>query len=153
MKISQLLKKELIKLEIDSQDKESAIAELTELMRNNPEVIDADVFLQNVYEREQLGSTGVGEGIALPHARSIGIKQLVIVFGRSTQGVEFAALDANPVQLIFLIATPKNDVGNYLKTLAHLSRMLRKEYFRKKLLSVTSSDEVLKAFEEMEQET
>ena len=150
MEMSQLLKKELIKLEIDSRDKESAIKELAELMRNSSEVADADLFLHDVYEREQLGSTGVGEGIALPHARSEGMQKLIIVFGRSTKGIDFNALDANPVQLIFLIGTPKDDVGNYLKTLAHLSRLLKKEYFRKKLLAAASCDEVLAVFEEIE---
>lgn len=150
MKISQLLKKELIKLEIDSQDKESAIKELVDLMRNSSEVTDADLFLHDVFEREQLGSTGVGEGIALPHARSEGIQKLIVVFGKSTKGVDFKALDSNPVHLIFLIGTPKEDVGNYLKTLAHLSRLLRKEYFRKKLLAAASCEDVLAIFEEVE---
>jgi len=150
MDMSQLLRKELIKLEIDSQDKESAIKELVELMRNSAEVADADLFLHDVYAREQLGSTGVGEGIALPHARSQGIQKLIIAFGRSTKGLNFDALDANPVQLIFLIGTPKDDVGNYLKTLAHLSRLLKKEYFRKKLLAAVSCDEVLEVFKEIE---
>ena len=150
MKISQLLKPEQIKLELASRDKEAAIRELAELMRNKKEVKDLDKFINDVYEREQLGSTAVGDGIALPHARSEGIEELIIAFGRSSQGLDFDALDAKPVNLIFLIGTPKDDVGTYLKTLAHLSRLLKKEAIRNKLLSAGSPQEIIQTFKEVE---
>ncbi len=150
MKINQLLKKELIKLNIEAEDKNGAIKELLELMRGSSEIDDVDKFLNDVYEREKLGSTGIGEGIALPHARSQGVKQLIIVFGRSLNGIDFDALDQNPVDLIFLIGTPKEDVGSYLKTLAQLSRLLKKEYFRKQLLNAQSAEEVIEIFEQTE---
>jgi fructose-specific phosphotransferase system IIA component len=151
MKICQLLKPELIKLELTSRDKESAIRELAELMRGKKEVVDLDKFIHDVYEREQLGSTAVGDGIALPHARSEGIRELIITFGRSSQGLDFEALDEKPVNLIFLIGTPKDDVGTYLKTLAHLSRLLKKENIRNRLLSANSSQEVIEIFKEVEE--
>lgn len=150
MKVVDLLKKELIKMQIQSKDKEGAIKELLELMKGQPEVVDWEKFLHDVYEREKLGSTGIGDGIALPHARSEGVKKLIIAFGRNFQGINFDALDGKPVSLIFLIGTPKDDVGTYLKTLAHLSRLLKKEYLRRKLLSAQTPKEVLQAFEEVE---
>ncbi len=150
MKITQLLRPDLIKMEITSKDKTSAIRELAELMRNKKEVKDLDKFIHDVYEREQLGSTAVGDGIALPHARSEGISELIIAFGRSSSGLDFDALDAKPVNLIFLIGTPKDDVGTYLKTLAHLSRLLKKETIRNKLLSAGSPQEIIQTFKEVE---
>jgi fructose-specific phosphotransferase system IIA component len=150
MKISELLKKELIKLQITSKDKEAVIRELVEMMRGRPEVKDLEKFLNDVYEREKLGSTAVGDGIALPHARSEGISQLIIVFGRAPEGIDFDALDDKPVQLIFLIGTPKDDIGNYLKTLAHLSRLLKKEHFRDKLLKASTPEEIIDIFKEVE---
>ncbi len=151
MKISELLNLDFIKLDIDSKDKKEAIKEMVDLMQGCDQIESLDSFLEDIYAREKLGSTGIGEGIALPHARSKGIKQIVISFGRSFAGVEFDALDSNPVHLIFLIGTPKDDVGSYLKTLAQLSRLLKKEYFRKKLLSADSKEEILNIFKETEE--
>ncbi|MDP8216174.1 MAG: PTS sugar transporter subunit IIA [Candidatus Kaelpia imicola] len=151
MKISELLSQDLIKLDIESKDKREAVKEVVDLMQDCGQIEDLDSFLNDVYAREKLGSTGIGEGIALPHARSKGVKQLIISFGRSLSGVDFDALDANPVHLIFLIGTPQDDVGNYLKTLAQLSRLLKKEYFRRKLLSADSKEEVLNIFKEAEE--
>ncbi len=151
MKISELLDPALIKLEIESKEKREAVKEMVDLMRNCNQIDDLDSFLEDVYAREKLGSTGIGEGIALPHARSNGVKNLVISFGRSLQGVNFDALDANPAHLIFLIGTPKDDVGNYLKTLAQLSRLLKKEYLRKRLLAAESKEDILNIFKEAEE--
>ncbi|MDD5614072.1 MAG: PTS sugar transporter subunit IIA [Candidatus Omnitrophica bacterium] len=152
MKVSELLKKNLIKLEIEAVDKQGVIKEMVDIMRDCAQIENGDVFLNDVYAREKLGSTGIGDGIALPHARSKGIKQLILVFGRSTEGVEFDALDGNPVHLVFLIGTPKEDVGNYLKTLAQLSRLLKKEHFRKRILAADSEEEIFEIFKEAEEQ-
>ncbi|MDP8253442.1 MAG: PTS sugar transporter subunit IIA [Candidatus Kaelpia aquatica] len=151
MKISELLDSNFIKLDVESKDKREAIKEIVDLMQGCSQIEDLDSFLGDIYAREKLGSTGIGEGIALPHARSKGVKRLTISFGRSLSGVDFDALDANPAHLIFLIGTPFDDVGNYLKTLAQLSRLLKKEYFRKKLLLAESKEEVLSIFKETEE--
>ena len=151
MKISELLDPNLIKLDIESQDKRDTLKEMVGLMEGCSQIEDLKLFLDDVYAREKLGSTGIGEGIALPHARSKGVKNLIISFGRSLHGVDFDALDANPAHLIFLIGTPKEDVGNYLKTLAQLSRLLKKEYLRKKLLLAESKEDILNIFKEVEE--
>jgi fructose-specific phosphotransferase system IIA component len=145
------LKEELINLNLKGKNKKEIIEELAELMKKRKEITNHELFLRGVFEREELGSTGIGEGIALPHARSNGVSQLIIVFGRSIEGVDFDSLDGEPVNLIFLIGTPKEDIGNYLKALAHLSRILKKESFRKKLLSVSKPEEVILAFKEVEE--
>lgn len=150
MKITELLEPGLIKMKVESKDKEEVIKELAELMRGRQEVVDLEKFVADVYEREKLGSTAVGDAIALPHARSEGIKKLILVFGKSSQGIEFDALDGKPVNLVFLIGTPKEDVGTYLKTLAHLSRLLRKEYLRSRLVSAQTPEEVIEIFKEAE---
>jgi fructose-specific phosphotransferase system IIA component len=152
VKISELLRPALIKLDIESKEKKGAIKEVVDLMADCGQIDDPDSFLSDIYAREQLGSTGIGEGIALPHARSKGIKKLVISFGRSLSGVDFEALDESLTHLIFLIGTPKDDVGNYLKTLAQLSRLLKKEYLRKKLLAAKAKEDILDIFKKAEEQ-
>lgn len=151
MKLVELLDKDLIELELKGKNKEEVIRELGEKLKNREEIKDFELFLKDVFAREELGSTGIGEGIALPHARSNGVKKLVLAFGRSPQGVEFNSLDGKAVNLIFLIGTPKEDIGNYLKVLAKLSRLLKKESFRNKIMQASSAQEIIEIFKDIEQ--
>ncbi|MBN2121264.1 MAG: PTS sugar transporter subunit IIA [Candidatus Omnitrophica bacterium] len=148
--ISQYLKKERIILDLKAGSKKEVVAKLAEVLRDQSEIIDFDGFLNDVFERENLGTTGIGLGLALPHARSQAVKSFVIVIGRVDQGMDFNSLDTEPVKLIFLMGTPKEEVQGYLKILAHLTRLLKKEAFRASLLQVSSPQELIEVFKKEE---
>lgn len=145
-KISEHLKKERIILELNASNKKEVIEEMASVLKGAPEIIDFDKFLEDVFQREALGTTGIGQNVALPHARSSNVKDFLICFGRSKKGVEFESLDEEPVHLVFLIGNPKEDVQNYLKTLAHLTRMFKKEDFRNRLLNAQTAEDVIEVF-------
>ncbi len=151
MKISPHLKPERILLQIKSNKKEDTIKELVALIKDSSEIKDSEKFQEDVFEREKIGSTGIGNGIAIPHARSEAVKEFVIVFGRSDIGVDFDAVDNEPVKLFFLMGTPKEkNINNYLKILAHLSRLLTKKALREALLKASTPEEIIKEFEKVE---
>jgi fructose-specific phosphotransferase system IIA component len=131
-------------LELSSTTKLEVIKELIDMLDTAGFLTDADAFLKSVLEREKVGSTGIGKGIAIPHSRTSTVREVVIAIGRSKDGIEFEALDNRPVNLIFLIAAPIESGGLYLKALARLSRLLRYQEFRKELLEAETVDDVLK---------
>ena len=121
MQIKDFLSKEAIKLRLEARTKEEVLEELTTLLEKTGKIIDRKEFLRVIREREELGSTGIGYNIAIPHARSSGVKSLVGAFGISKEGVDFDALDKEPVYLFFMLGAPKNAAGDYLKALATVS--------------------------------
>ena len=151
MKISNYLRSDLIFLDLDAQRKDNAIAKIVELMEKNHVLTDSSAFLSEVLQRESLGSTAIGKGVALPHARTQNVKEIVIAFARLKEGVDFGAEDKEPVRLIFLLGTPLDAVGEYLKVLARLSKLLRDAKIRKGLLKAESPKEVLELFSNAEQ--
>ena len=144
--ISEYLKEERIVLNLKANNKEEAVKNLAEVLRNQSEIVDFDKFLKDVFERENLGTTGIGLSLALPHARTQAVNSFVIAIGRIDGGVNFNSLDAEPAKLIFLMGTPKDEVQSYLKILAHLTRLLKKESFRSDLLEAKTSQEVIGIF-------
>jgi fructose-specific phosphotransferase system IIA component len=151
MKISPYLKPERILLQIKSSNKEDIIRELADLVKSSPEIISVEKFIEDVFERENIGSTGIGNGIAIPHARSEAVKDFVIVFGRSDAGINFSAIDNHPVNLFFLMGTPKEkNINGYLKILAHLSRLLTREALRDALIKAPTAEDIIKEFEKVE---
>ncbi len=150
MEVKGYIREELINLDLLSERKEDAIRELARLMESTQGVIDFDLFLEDVFERERLGTTGIGDGIAIPHARTDAVDQLVIAIGRSARGVEFESLDGKKVKLLFLMGTPKGSVSHYLKILAQLTRLLKEGTFRDKLLEARDKETVVSLFREIE---
>lgn len=148
--ISSLLKKELIILNLKSSDKISAIRELVSLLVQQGVVIDEGEFLRDILKRENLESTGIGLGIAIPHARTKAIRALSLAFGRSKEGVDFSAIDGKPSNLIFLIASPEEEKTKYIMALAKLSRILRKEEVRRKLQEAQTEEEILEIIQQAE---
>jgi fructose-specific phosphotransferase system IIA component len=144
------IREELINLDLLSERKEDAIRELARLMESTQGMIDFNLFLEDVFERERLGTTGIGDGIAIPHARTDAVDQLVIALGRSARGVEFESLDGRKVKLLFLMGTPKGSVSHYLKILAQLTRLLKEGTFRDKLLEARDKEIVVSLFREIE---
>ncbi|RKX71144.1 hypothetical protein DRP53_02680 [candidate division WOR-3 bacterium] len=130
MNLSSLLVPERVNLSLRSKKKESVIKELVGMIKSGK---DADVIISTLIKREQLGSTGIGKGIAIPHCRSLLVNRLEIAVGRSAGGIEFDAIDKKPVYLVFLVIAPPQDPGNqYLLTLGRIVQ-LSKELVKKKL--------------------
>ena len=144
MELTEFISPQLIKLELQSTRKVDAIKELIDLLDRAGYVTDAEAFLKSVLEREKVGSTGIGKGIAIPHSRTATVREVVVAIGRSPAGIDFDALDNKPVQLIFLIAAPVESGGLYLKALARLSRLLRYQEFRNELMEAKTVDDVIK---------
>lgn len=144
MQIKDFLDKKAIKPNLESRTKEEVLEELTTLIEKTGKVSDREEFLRVVREREELGSTGIGYSIAIPHARSSGIKSLVGAFGISKNGIDFDALDKEPVYLFFMLAAPKDAGGDYLKALAIISRFLRRRKSRQFLMKAETVEEIEK---------
>ena len=150
MEIKGYIREELINLDLLSERKEEAIRELAQLMENAEGMVNCERFLEDVFERERLGTTGIGDGIAIPHARTDAVDQLVIALGRSARGVEFESLDGRKVKFLFLMGTPRGSVSHYLKILAQLTRLLKEGAFRDKLLEARDKEIVVSLFREIE---
>jgi PTS system nitrogen regulatory IIA component len=121
---------------------------LCELLKANGRITDADAVKVSLLEREKLGSTGIGQGIAIPHAKCAAIDHVVAALGVSKKGIDFDALDGEPVYLIFLLVAPPDSSGLHLKALARISRLLKDKFFRQALREAKSSDEIQKIIKE-----
>lgn len=150
LRISDFLKPKSIIMEIKSKEKIAAIKELVNHMVENRFVSDGERFLNALAKRENLESTGIGDGIAIPHARTDAVDDLILAFARSPGGVDFSSIDGKPSHIIFLIASPENKKSEYIMALAKLSRLLRKEPVRQQLRAAKSPKEILKIIKENE---
>lgn len=143
LKISNFLKPESIIMEIRSREKIAAIKELVNHMVANKFVDDGEKFRNALAKRENLESTGIGDGIAIPHARTNAVRDLILAFARSPEGVDFSSIDGKPSHLIFLIASPDSKKSEYILALAKISRLLRKKPVREQLRNANNPDEIL----------
>lgn len=151
MKISDYLKEDMICLNLKSSNKKEVIKELGEIIRTCKDITNCDVFINDVLEREKIATTGIGDEIAIPHARTDSVSQFVIALGRAEEGIEFESLDDKKVKLVFLMGTPKTaGINHYLQLLAHLSRLLKKESFRKLLIKAEKPSDIICLFKEVE---
>ena len=142
MKILDILAKEAIVTELRGKTKKEVLEELTDALLENKPQLDRSRLIEILMERERLGSTGIGEGIAIPHGKLEDLDQLALSFGRSTQGVDFESMDGKPVHLFFLLVAPENCAGIHLRALAKIARLLKNNAVRKRLGSVASRDEI-----------
>ncbi|MGQ9799734.1 MAG: PTS sugar transporter subunit IIA, partial [Ignavibacterium sp.] len=150
MKVSEILSKEFIIAELNSTDKESAINELIDLFNNDPRVDDIEKVRQAVFDREKIMSTGVGKGFAIPHGKTDSVKEIIAAFGRKKDGIEYDALDGNPVNLIFLLVGRDTMISAHIKLLSRVSRMMNRDDFRLRLLNAETSEEIMNVFLEEE---
>lgn len=148
MKICDILQQPLIVPELKAQDKEGVLEEMAQFLSGfvDQATASAQDIKGALLAREQLGSTGVGEGVAIPHAKIAGLSQLVACFGRSLPGVTFDAIDDQPVRLIFVLLVPENSAGAHLKALARISRLLKNDTFRAELLQLPDAAALYSAF-------
>ena len=135
MKIIDFLKEGAIIPDLKATDKEGAIKELVVLLEKRREITDKEKIVEIILEREKLGSTGIGQGIAVPHAKTDQVREIVIAFGLSQSGVNFESLDEELVYLIFLVLAPAEATGIHLKVLAKIARLLKDKVFRNSLKS------------------
>jgi len=141
MRISQLLHKESIIANLNARDKKGTLDELALAISKVTTASETDIA-SVLMEREQLGSTGIGGGIAIPHGKLDAVRSIVIGFGLSRQGVEYESLDNKPVHIFFLLLTPENSTGGHLKVLAQISKLLKMDHFKKDLIAAESVDDI-----------
>lgn len=128
MLITDLLDQKSIKLDLEATEKEEALEELVEALAAVKPIGDKKAILKSLVDRENLGSTGIGQGIAIPHGKTDKVNELMAFLGVSKKGVNFDALDGEPVYIFFLLIAPKESAGPHLKALARISRLLRDSY-------------------------
>ena len=150
MKFCDYLREDRTNIHMKARTKDEAIKELAELLRDAEEVTDFDGFVRDVYEREKLASTGIGNRTAAPHARTDEVNRFVIAVGKSEDGIDFDSIDGVPVNVVFLMGTPKSPLGDYLKMLAHLMRLLKERDFVDNLVKAKSAGEVISYFRDAE---
>jgi fructose PTS system EIIBC or EIIC component len=143
MKITELLTKKTILLNIEGNQKESAIDQLVEILYTAGKISNQEEYKAAILKREEQSTTGIGEGIAIPHAKVAAVKEAAIAFGKSSAGVDYESLDGQPAHLFFMIAAPEGANNTHLEALARLSGMLMNEEVRKELLNATKADDVL----------
>jgi PTS system nitrogen regulatory IIA component len=148
MKIMEFLSKKAITANLKASDKEGVIREMVDLLAKSDEIKNKEDLVKALLTRESLGSTGIGQGIGIPHAKSANAKNLVAAFGLSQKGVNFDSLDGEPVYIFFLLIAPEESAGPHLKALARISRMLKDKYFREMLRKAKDEKEILHIIQE-----
>jgi nitrogen PTS system EIIA component len=151
MKILEVLPKEAIITDIKSKAKNEVIEELVASISKITGIKSAEL-IKVLLERERLGSTGIGGGIGIPHGKLKNLDSLIMGFGLSRKGVDFESIDSRPTHLFFILLTPENSTGLHLKLLARISRLLKNESFKKKLMKAASSDQVYSIIEEVDED-
>ncbi|MFZ2668605.1 MAG: fructose-specific PTS transporter subunit EIIC [Streptococcus suis] len=150
MKIQDLLKKDVMLLDLQATSKEAVIDEMITSLVDKGYVTDFEVFKTGILNREAQTTTGLGDGIAMPHAKNAAVKEATVLFAKSNKGVDYASLDGQPTDLFFMIAAPEGANDTHLAALAELSKYLMKPGFADKLRSVSSPEEVIAVFDEAE---
>ena len=148
MRIMEFLNKKAVTASLKSADKGGVIKELVDLLAKAEEIKNKEELVKTLLTRESLGSTGIGQGIGIPHAKSQHVKNLVAAFGLSQKGVNFDSLDGEPTYIFFLLIAPEESAGPHLKALARISRMLKDKYFREMLKKAKDEKEILHIIQE-----
>ena len=151
VKITDYMSEDLISLKLKSKNKDDVLMELADLIAISPEVHNEEnVIYKALIEREKLGSTGIGKGVAIPHAKTDAADRLTIAFGISKEKIDFKSLDNENVNIFFVFASPMKDSQVYLKVLARISRLIREEEFRNELLACKTPAEVIECINKKE---
>ena len=150
MKISDILEEKLVATNLPGNSKDQIINALVEIIAQSPKVIDKEKVRTAIFEREKIMSTGVGNGFAIPHGKTEAVTDIVAAFGITAEPIDYQSLDEKPVRLVFLLVGKDNLVGPHIKLLSRISRLMNKEEFRSKLLTVNTPLEVLNIFKQEE---
>ena len=147
MKILDVLEQEAILVDLKARDKKGVIEELVAPIARISGIED-DRLVRVLLDRERLGSTGIGGGIGIPHGKLKDLDRLILGFGVSRRGIDFESMDGMPTHIFFLLVTPENSTGLHLKLLAQISRILKNETFKERLLAAAHSSDVVEAIKE-----
>ncbi|HBO83547.1 MAG: PTS fructose transporter subunit IIA [Deltaproteobacteria bacterium GWC2_42_11] len=144
MRIIDVLNRDFVIADLKSNEKQGVLEEMVSDIASKINGIDREMLLDVLLEREKLGSTGIGYGVAIPHGKMKGINHIIVTFGKSTKGVDFQSLDGKPSHIFFLIIAPEDSTASHLKVLARISRLLKESVFRDKLMSASLRDDIYK---------
>ncbi|MDR1784522.1 MAG: PTS sugar transporter subunit IIA [Endomicrobium sp.] len=148
MKIMDFLDQDSIIVDLKAYDKKSAIIELVEVLKNRKKVKKVDEVIGVVLEREKLGSTGIGQGVAIPHGKTDALQEQIGVLGISQKGIEFNSLDGEPVHIIFLLLGPVDVMGEHLKALSRISRLFKDKFLRQAIRNAVTAEEIVKIIQQ-----
>ncbi|MGB2630309.1 MAG: PTS sugar transporter subunit IIA [Candidatus Omnitrophota bacterium] len=153
MKVSELLNAGALSVNLQSNDKDEALSDLVDLLAaaGGIKKTDKGVILGKLKDRELLGSTGIGKGIGIPHAKCASVKKMTAAMAISKKGIDFKSLDGEPTYILFLLLAPGETPGPHLKALAKISRLLDDKFVRDRLRTAKDAKEILKIVKEEEQ--
>ncbi len=142
MKIIDIIKKDSIIANLVGTNKEEVLNEVTDFLLNKEIIKDKQVLLHTLIEREKLGSTGIGENVAIPHGKSDELSKVVMVFARSLKGLDFESLDQKPVHFVCVVIAPSKSTGQHLKALARISRIFKSKSLRDEILKLSDANQI-----------
>lgn len=152
MKLSEILSQDHIIPDLRAKDKKGVLEELVDVIVSHDPSLDKGSLVKVLLERERLGSTGIGDGIAIPHGKFRGLKHPVISFGRSLEGLDFDSMDGQPAFLFFLLVAPENSASIHLKALAKIAKILKNSSFRNALMQAPTRKELYKTIIQNDEE-
>ncbi len=152
MQISELLNEENVVVDFIAEEKESAISKLVDVISSNSKVEDVESVREAVFEREKLMSTGVGKGLALPHAKTTGVREIVAALAVTSSPIEFHAVDNEPVRIIFLLVGPPDSKSNHVRVLSRISRLMNLKEVRDGVIASKSPTELLQFINKYEKQ-
>ncbi len=150
MKLEDLLREDRIKTDLEGKDRGEVIEELLGLLADSEEILDREQFLRSIEEREDIESTGIGNGIGIPHGITDAVKEIVCAVGVSRQGIDYPSMDGKPVQIVFLLGVPKDEAREYLNILASICRCFRDGLLRKAIMKAASPRDIVNLIGERE---
>ena len=150
MKISDILTEDLVRTGLEGDSKDEIIDAMINLVAASPKVQDKEKVRNAIFEREKIMSTGVGNGFAIPHGKTDAVTDIVAAFAVTAKPIDYESLDEKPVRLVFLLVGKDSLVGPHIKLLSRISRLMNKEEFRKRLLDLGTSREIIETFRQEE---
>ncbi|MBI1911851.1 MAG: PTS sugar transporter subunit IIA [Deltaproteobacteria bacterium] len=153
MRLADVLRQDCIIADLKARSKNDLLDEMVTGVLSKIKYLEKERVMTALLEREKLGTTGIGHGVAIPHGKIRGLREIIVFFGRSRRGVEFNSMDNMPVYIFFLIIAPENSAAAHLKVLASISHLLKNHDFRGKLMSAQDSSEIFRIITEAERKT
>jgi len=147
-----MLDEDHILVDLKAKDKKEVLEELAQVITGHDPTLEKSSLVKVLLERERLGSTGIGDGVAIPHGKFQGIDQPIISFGRSRKGLDFESMDGAPAYLFFLLVAPENSASIHLKALAKIAKILKNSSFRKTLMEASSREEIYRTIIQNDEE-
>jgi fructose-specific phosphotransferase system IIA component len=150
MKIGDILTEEMVRTNLEGATKNEIIDAMIDIVGASPKVLDKEKVRGAIFEREEIMSTGVGNGFAIPHGKTDAVSDIVAAFAVTAEPIDYQSLDEKPVRLVFLLVGKDNMVGPHIKLLSRISRLMNKEEFRKRLIDMKTPREILETFKKEE---